>query len=71
MPRFDGTGPLGYGPASGRQMGRCCGGYGGYGMGGGFRSRVTKKEEKEMLAKEAEYLEDELKAIKERLSEAD
>lgn len=66
MPRFDQTGPMGYGPRSGRGMGPC-----GEGMGRGFGYRrfYTKKEELEMLKEEAEDLENELKAIKERLTE--
>ncbi len=36
MPRRNGTGPLGYGPLTGRGMGNCRGGAGvGYGMGRG------------------------------------
>lgn len=72
MPRFDGTGPMGYGQGSGRQMGPCCKGYGfgnKIGMRGGLRSRVTKDEEKEILDKDIVYLEEELKAAKDRLSE--
>ena len=77
MPRFDGTGPLGYGPGTGRGIGPCGAGMGwrrgrsfgrrwGYGS---YQPRITKKEEVEMLSDEAEFLEDELKAIKERLTE--
>ena len=43
MPRRDGSGPMGYGPLTGRGMGFCArpSGYGmgwGYGMGRGWRS---------------------------------
>ena len=79
MPRFDGTGPLGFGPDSGWGMGPCGGGMGwrrGRGRGSGrfwgcapYQARITKKEEAEMLNDEAEALGDELKAIKERLAE--
>ncbi len=56
---------MGYGPLSGRGMGFCGGGFGmGYG-----RRFVSKKEEKEMLEEEASYLQKELEAIKERISE--
>ena len=76
MPRYDGTGPLGFGPGTGWGMGPC--GLGmdwrrGFGRGFGrfwrFGSQITKKEEKEMLEEEINDLEDELKAVKERLSE--
>ena len=68
MPRFDGTGPCGFGPNSGRGMGPC--GDGTRGAGRGFGRRFyTKKEESEMLAEETEALENELKAMKERLAE--
>jgi len=76
MPRFDGTGPLSSGPGTGWGMGPCGMGMGwrrGFGRGFGrfwrFGSQITKKEEKEMLGEEAEILEDELKAIKERIFE--
>ncbi len=63
MPRFDGSGPLGFGPMTGRGMGPCrCG------MGYGKRF-YSKKDEAEILKQEAEALQEELEAIKERLSE--
>ena len=61
MPRFDGTGPMGQGPRTGRGMGNC-----GYGC---VRRFYSKKEESEMLKEEEQILEKDLKAIKERLSE--
>ena len=73
MPRFDRTGPRGFGPMTGRGMG-CCGqgmgrgygrGYGfgaGYGRGYGYSTPITKKEEKEML-------EEEIKALQKRIKE--
>ena len=64
MPRFDGTGPMGQGPRTGRGMGNCPGGMG-YNSGYGqerCRRFFSKKEE-------AEILEQDLKAIKERLEE--
>jgi len=72
MPRLDQTGPLGYGPRTGRGMGPCGAGMGwgkGFGRGFGWRRFWTQKEEKEMLADEAQSLEQELKAIKERLAQ--
>jgi len=81
MPRFDGTGPMGYGSGTGWGLGPCGGGaaYGrrGFGRGLGWRRLggyypapvATKKEETEMLAEEADLLEEELKAIKSRLTQ--
>ncbi len=72
MPKFDGTGPQGQGPRTGRGMGPCGGGMGrgfGFGQGMGGRRFFSKKEESEMLGTEVEELEAELKAIKERLGE--
>lgn len=70
MPRFNGTGPMGQGPGTGWGMGPCRGGRG-YGneRGFGWRNFYTKKEESEMLKDEEQTLEQELKAIKERLAE--
>ncbi len=76
MPRQDKTGPLGYGPRTGRGLGPCGAGMGGRGRGFGrfcgyfpYPPRVTEKEEKEILNEETEILEEEIKAIKERLDE--
>ena len=68
MPRLDRTGPLGYGPRTGRGMGPCGTGMG-WGRGFGWRRFWTQKEEKEILADEAKDLEQELNAIKERLAQ--
>ena len=73
MPRFDGTGPWGDSPASGRGLGPC--GRGGWRRGYGrrrffgFRPRITEVEEKELLENEVTNLEEELKEIKARLNE--
>ena len=78
MPRYNGTGPLGAGPSTGWGMGPCGAGMGlrrGKGWRGcGFgrfwgQPQITKKEETEMLTEEADALEDELKGVKERLTE--
>jgi len=83
MPRFNKTGPLGYGPGTGRGLGPCSGGQaygrksGGRGQGFGWRrfwgyyptSTPSKKEETEILSEETEILEEELKTIKSRLAE--
>jgi hypothetical protein len=67
MPRFNGKGPLGYGPMTGRGMGGCMGGMS-YGRGYGRRF-YTKKEEEEIIKEELIDLEEEVNALKERLSE--
>ena len=76
MPRFDKTGPLGFGPNTGWGMGSCgrlMGSQRGFGRGFGrfwrFGSQITGKEEKEILEEELNLLQDELKSIKERLTE--
>ena len=79
MPAFDGTGPGGMGPMTGRGMGPCGGGYGyGRGLGRGFgwgygpvgyTPRVTKKEEKEILEGDLEAIQEEMNDIKARLDE--
>ncbi len=67
MPRFDGTGPMGHGPRTGRGFGPCgCGA--GYGRGYGRRF-FTKKEETDFLQEEVKELEKELEAAKERMAE--
>ena len=66
MPRFDGTGPMGRGPLTGRGMGPCGGGMR---CGLGYRRTYTKAEEKEILQEDSKALEEELKAIKARLAE--
>jgi len=83
MPRLNKTGPLGYGPGTGRGLGPCGGGVAysrrssGRGQGFGWRrfwgyypaSTPSKKEETEMLSEETAILEEELKAIKSRLTQ--
>jgi len=82
MPRFDGTGPLGFGPGTGWGLGPCGAGMawrrGGRGRARGFgrfwgnypyQPQITKKEETEMLTDEGDALEEELKAVKERITE--
>ena len=81
MPGFDGTGPLGYGPFTGRGLGPCGRGLAfrrGFGRGFGRRYyrypvveqiTLTKEEEKKILEEEKQELELELKAIQEKLKE--
>ena len=64
MPRFDGTGPSGFGPRTGRGFGPC-GAQVGFGRRLGCMFGYRKYSEKE----EVEMLEQELKAVQERLSE--
>ena len=77
MPNFDGTGPRGMGPYTGRGFGYCRGfGWGrgrGFGRGYGWRIPVfrepTPENEKEMLKTMKAELERELKEIDQRLKE--
>ncbi len=70
MPNFDKTGPMGYGPLSGRGIGPCCCyGYGRRGGGVMQRRFFTKKEEKALLQEEVDNLKQELEAAKELLSQ--
>ena len=82
MPRFNGTGPRGFGPMTGRGMGPCAPGYGlgrGMGLGRGYGwqdfyptypyRNMTQKEELEVLENESESLKEELEGIKERIVE--
>ncbi|MDD2913263.1 MAG: DUF5320 domain-containing protein [Candidatus Pacebacteria bacterium] len=69
MPKFDATGPFGYGPGTGRGFDPCSGICYGRGRGSGYRRFYTKKEEAGLLKEEAETLAEELKAVKERLTE--
>lgn len=78
MPRFDGTGPNGQGPRTGRGMGMCRGmgfGYGnGYGngcgcqgYGFGMNSMYSPKNRANLLKTQAQYLENELGALREEI----
>ena len=76
MPRFDETGPQGFGPGTGLGIGPCGGGMGwrrgrGRGWFGRFfgQSQITEKEEADMLSGDAQDLEQELKSIRERLAQ--
>ena len=66
MPGFDGTGPMGYGPLTGRGLGPCgCG----RGRGFGFRRQVTltKDEEKKILEEELKEIDLEKQEVSKRL----
>lgn len=77
MPRRDGSGPMGYGPLTGRGMGFCARqpGYGmgyGYGMGRGGRSgyaAVQPFSGQETLAMRKRILEEELKQVETLLAQ--
>lgn len=79
MPRFDGTGPMGLGPRTGRGLGPCGSGYcprglgfgRGYGRGFGFRQFSSDKNTKVALEDEKQILEEELKAINAEIEELD
>ncbi|MBW3014308.1 DUF5320 domain-containing protein [Candidatus Woesearchaeota archaeon] len=74
MPRFDRTGPMGYGPGTGRGMGPCGRGMR-RGFGRGFRGRgfvpqaMTREEEKQLLEEEQKDLLAEIDNVKKRLKE--
>lgn len=66
MPRFDGTGPWGTGPA-GWGMGPCGRGIGfrrGYGRRFAYAPELTVKEEKEILETQRKAIEKRLKELK-------
>ena len=79
MPGFDGTGPYGEGPLTGRGLGPCGRGLGfrrgfgrgmGFGRGLAFGPRViTEAEEKQILQDELKALQEETKEIEKRLKE--
>jgi len=74
MPGFNGTGPNGRGPRTGRGFGSCGQGLR-RGMGGvmgcrmGYRSPITSSQEKDMLTEDMGFLQEEIKVIKERIKE--
>ncbi len=57
MPKFDGTGPLGKGPGTGRGLGPC------------KRAGIASSPEKETLEKQITMMENDLKAARQRLDE--
>ena len=70
MPRFDGTGPMGAGPTTGRGRGCCAGGMGTRGRGRGCGMRVEQPvyaNKKEMIQDEKKFLEQRLKALDDEL----
>lgn len=76
MPRFDGAGPFGYGPMTGRGFGPCGRGLAfrrGFGRGFGWRFAeplvLTKEEQKKILEAELKEIETERNEIEKRLKE--
>jgi hypothetical protein len=74
MPYQDGSGPLGFGPLTGRGFGPCGRGLKrGFGRGFGFRYRepvnLTKEEERKILEAELKEIESEKKEIEKALKE--
>jgi len=65
MPRYDGTGPQGYGPMTGRGMGPCAGASGRFGF--GCRRFWSGKNELAAMEDEASILKEELQAIQEEI----
>lgn len=69
MPRFNGTGPRGLGAGTGQGLGPCGGGRG---CGRGFRrwtdqdEKIALNQEKDILKKELEEVEKELKSFKDQ-----
>ncbi len=79
MPRRNGTGPMGYGPMTGRGMGYCGSGAGagyGYGMGRGFGlgrsfgygNAFAAPASSTLLAERKRILEEELRALDAQLA---
>lgn len=74
MPGFNGTGPRGQGPMTGRGLGNCGPGYRrfgrgfgrglGFGWGWNYPYQPTVKEEKEMLEEEIEEMKARLEELK-------
>ena len=72
MPRFDRTGPMGYGPMTGRGFGPCGRGLGfrrGFGLRYAEPVALTKEEQKKILEAELKEIEAERKEIENKLKE--
>jgi hypothetical protein len=68
MPGFNGTGPRGFGPMTGRGMGYCVLPYSSHGE-NGSAFVVTNKSVVDVLRGQAEYLQNQLEQTKKRLAE--
>ena len=74
MPGFNGFGPNGLGPRTGRGFGPCGRGQGmrncyGRGYGVGYNSSITNEQEQEILNENMNDLQKEIEAIKARIKE--
>lgn len=78
MPGFNGTGPRGFGPGTGRGLGPCGAGQArGFGRGRGFcwwrrplaGKIMSRREERSLLEQEEQTLQEELEGIKKRKEE--
>jgi len=72
MPKYDGTGPQGMGPKTGRGLGPCGGGMGwkngcGMGMNRGYFS-LTGNERIAMLKEQAKYLKEDLETVEKEIA---
>jgi len=75
MPKFDGTGPRGLGPMTGRGLGPCGRGQGGFncpfgrglGFGSGHGRFISPQNELSSLQEEEKMLEEELAVLKEEI----
>ena len=73
MPYFDGTGPMGWGQATGWRLGPCLGGFGGRRRRtwlGRFFPHLSAEEKKEMLEARKESIKEELEDIELELNKA-
>lgn len=72
MPRFDGSGPMGQGPMTGRGLGSCNAGFsrGGRCRGFGWRRFFSPQEEKKDLESYREELKAELEVVEKELEES-
>lgn len=67
MPKLNGTGPLGYGPGTGRGFGLCCPRSGRIpNVGYGFR-KYANQDQKSIIEEDIKILKEELKAAEEGL----
>ena len=75
MPRFNGMGPCGRGPRTGKGMGSCGRGYSrgrGYAMGYGRNPYpISLEEERDILKEEKAYLESRIKELGQILDEVE
>ncbi len=64
MPRFDRTGPWGFGPRTGRGLGPC--GYGGRRFASAKNERIVLEDEIKALEEEIAMLREEIKALEDQ-----